>query len=268
MFITLLMSKIKKRYFVFIILFLLIYPDTHFFSQGKPTFQMPSYPSGGTPSSSIPTQIQQTPGTPGQTGTNLQPEQQQERPEMDLEFVPQKFPVIFIGPMIGLHYVNINPRSINTIPEWDTIQFNVGAFVDLRVSKRFAFKITYEFDIPFNITNIDPAKSLHAVSFLARYILAYKHQLWIGLGFTMHILDSFANAELNAASVTAGYLSDVNTETQKRFIFFFTIYIGYMLQLSDLLVLDVQASYGLLNTFIKSWRYNSFRINIGLGFKL
>lgn len=236
---------------------LLLFPVFSIFAQ-QPRFSIPIFtPPTQTQQQSVPVE-----SSPGSTTT-------QTRSEIDKEYIPSTFPAIFIGPTFGLSYFNIVPMAQNSLPEWNGIEFNGGAFFDLRFTKRLGFKISYEYQLAYNVLASDePGKKFHLVNVIAKYILAYKHQLWIGLGATFHIFDKFAHSDLNIKLVNAGIISDQNIETEKKVIIFFTIYMGYMLELSKSIVFDVQVSYGLINSNLKLWRYNSFRINLGFGFKI
>lgn len=255
--IVLLTLKNKNKLLKLIFIFVLIIINYNFvFSQIKP----------GTSQSGSNTQVEAMPGRSGSRTQNQQVgTQQRQKPD---PYVPKKFPVFIIGPFAGVNFFHISYDTSNTVPEWEGIEFTLGAFFDIRVSKHFAFKVTYEYQLGQNISiSADPAKSYNLVNVIARYVLAMKHQLWIGLGLAFHILDSFASTELNNEAYDAGISLDPDTGTEKKVKVFFTLYMGYYLEVSKLIVLDFQFSYGLLHNNISDWRYNSFRINFGVGFR-
>ncbi len=211
-------------------------------------------------------QIPTAQGSGNQSGTATTGKRSE---KVDKEDLPKKLPRFTIGPIGSINYFNISPHSENKYPEWDGTQFSLGGFFDLRMSNYFGLKFSYEYQFPVNmLSSMEFAKAYHVMNLLVRYVLAIKHQLWIGLGMSMHIGDSFTTYQENLYAFNAGLISNAYSETEPRVIYFFNLYMGYYLKVSELIVLDFTVSYGLIHSRHDKWRYNSFRIHIGVGFQL
>ncbi len=203
------------------------------------------------------------------TTTNQKGAKKKKERKIDKEDLPKKLPRITVGPIGSINYYNIAAHTDNSYPDWDGTQFSLGCFFDIRMSNYFGFKFSYQFEMPFNMLDSTQAvKAYHLIDIIFRYILALKHQFWIGIGVSMHVGDSFADYNMNLNAYNGGLLSNPSLETELRIIYFFNIYMGYYLKVTDLIVLDFTASYGLFQSEYSKWRYNSLRINFGVGFQL
>lgn len=171
-----------------------------------------------------------------------------------------KYFEILVGPEASTCMYFISPVSDKSIPETNEFTFAGGAFCDIRFNKRFGLKVSYAFQFGY--------RNINVFSCIGRYNLALKHQLWLGMGFALHIADFFSTTENNQSAVTAGLLTDINAGTEKRLLLFYVIAMGYYLEVSKLIVLDFEISYCPFNHKAKTWQYNILRIKFGVGFRL
>ena len=283
MFTAYLISKNKKTCKSLIILLIILSLNINAFAaQSVPSGetpsneQTPSQNRGVQPSSDNPQGNESEPNPQGSSTQNIpvrpQPGASENRQSMRpggprIPGRPPKKPKkknkyfeILLGPEASTCMYNISPVSREDIPETNEFTFSGGAFFDIRFNKRFGLKVSYAFQFGY--------RNINTFSFIGRYNLALKHQLWIGMGFTLHIADFFTSAENNQAAYSAGLISDINDSTEKRLLLFYVIAMGYYLEVSKLIVLDFEVSYCPLNHKAKTWQYQIFRIKFGVGFRL